>query len=407
MATHYAVAPARALPRGYSGPEMQCDYFDAGACRSCAWMGTPYDRQLADKQATSARTLARQVPAAVWERPVTSAESAFRNKAKLVVGGAPGEVTLGILDGTRRGVDLRACGLYEPGLAAAIPTLADFVDELRLLPYDVPKARGELKHLLVTHSPGGELMVRFVLRGTRQLPRIADGIPELLRRLPQATVVSANLQPEHKAVLEGPEEIVLTDTTSLPMDLGGVRLHLRPNSFFQTNTAVTIELYHQAREWISDIAPRVVWDLYCGVGGFGLYAAAPGRVVRGVETSADAITSAQRSAAELTNAGDIDFVAGDAAISPWERRWPAADLVILNPPRRGIDTRLAADLVRERTAYVLYSSCNPSTLARDIDALAGYRVMRARLFDMFPQTAHSEVLVLLARDQDRAATAAS
>lgn len=376
---------------------MDCDYFDAGRCRSCALMHRPYADQLADKHAAAQATLSAYAGAEVWREPFASRESGFRNKAKLVVGGHPGEVTLGILDGHQGGVDLRECGLYETGLAQALPRLGELVDDLRLLPYDVRKARGELKQLLVTHSPDGELMVRFVLRSTRQLARIADALPDLPARVGAVAVASVNLQPEHKAILEGPEELVLSPTATLAMDLGEVRLHLRPNSFFQTNTAVARGLYRQARAWIDGINPSVVWDLYCGVGGFALYVAAPGRVVRGAEISADAIASARLSAADLGGAGDLDFATGDAARLPGELGWPTPDVVVLNPPRRGVESRLAAHLEQGGPAYVLYSSCNSASLARDLALMPSYRVQRAQVFDMFPQTTHSEVLVLLQR----------
>ena len=377
---------------------MDCSYFDAGVCRSCTLMGTPYEAQLATKQASAAASLSQHVPAHVWTQPFPSRESAFRNKAKLVVGGHPGAVTLGILDGTAHGVDLRECGLYEPGLQAVIPPLAELVDHLRLLPYDVRRARGELKHVLLTHSGTGGTMVRFVLRSTAQLSRIRDVLPRIPEHLPDVRVVSANLQPEHKAIIEGPQEIVLTGANSIPLDVADVRLHLRPNTFFQTNTAVAQGLYEQARDWCAQVQPRVIWDLYCGVGGFALALAAPDREVLGVEIAPEAIASARRSVRELPEgSGMIRFEVGDALDVIGQPGWPAADLVVLNPPRRGVGAELCAELERRAPETIIYSSCHPASLARDLDLLAGYEVGAARLFDMFPQTTHCEVMLLLRR----------
>lgn len=374
---------------------MECGYFDAGRCRSCTLMGIPYAVQLADKDAAARAALHDTIPADAWLAPQPSAESGFRNKAKLVVAGRPGRVTLGILDGRQRGVDLRRCGLHEPGLHAAIPRLARVVDQLGLSPYDVPRRRGELKHLIVTHSPGGRLMTRFVLRSERHLEQIRDALPDL--QAIGADVVSANLLPTHVALLEGHEEVVLTRAESLAMRLPRVTLHLRPRSFFQTNTAVATALYAQASEWIESASPTRILDLYCGVGGFALHAAAPERQVRGVELSADAVASAERSARELSTSragvGDIAFRAGDAT----DDALGDADLVIVNPPRRGIGQELAARLDAASAPHVVYSSCNPTTLARDLAAMPGLRPVAARLFDMFPQTRHAEVLVLLER----------
>ncbi|MCJ8504534.1 23S rRNA (uracil(747)-C(5))-methyltransferase RlmC [Kocuria flava] len=373
---------------------MQCDYHDAGACRSCTLMGRPHDEQLAGKQ-EHCRGLLGERPGLEWLPPVAGPESGFRNKAKMVVGGTADEPTLGILDEQGRGVDLRRCGIAAPGLTAALPALAAFVTRASLVPYDVPARRGELKHLILTESPAGELMLRFVLRSTESVVRIRKHLPALRERLPRLAVVSVNLQPEHKAVLEGPEEIVLTERQTLPMALDDVVLHLRPRSFFQTNTAVAAALYRQAREWADELDPASVWDLYCGVGGFALHVAAPGRTVTGIETSAEAVASAQLSAREAGLTG-VDFAAGDATAFALAAR-EAPELVVVNPPRRGIGPELAGWLESSGAAHVVYSSCNAVTLARDLAAMPSLAPRRARVLDMFPQTRHYEVMVLLER----------
>lgn len=391
---------------------MQCDYFDAARCRSCTLMGVSYADQVADKQRHVADVLAPVTPGTAWLPAHAGPESAFRNKAKLVVGGSPGAVTVGILDRGGSGVDLRHCGLYEPGLAELVPRVADLLDDLGLEPYDVPSRRGELKHVLLTHSPDGESMLRFVLRSQKYLALLRSRLPLILGTLPGVRVVSVNLQPEHKAVTEGEVEIVLTDADVLPMRLGDVELFLRPNSFFQTNTGVATALYRQARDWVARVDPGVVLDLYCGVGGFALQAAvAPGRpdrLVRGVEVASEAIESARRSAVALLASGAtqarVDFAVGDATdvtlLPAVAESASVASLVVVNPPRRGIGPRLAAWLDASPASHVVYSSCNVESLARDLATMPALRPVEARLFDMFPQTGHHEVAVLLERVAD-------
>ena len=379
---------------------MHCDYFEAGRCRSCTLLGTPYAEQLEARQQRAAALLDEVAPGIHWLEPARSPSSQYRNKAKLVVGGRPGRPTLGILDERGRGVDLRRCGLYEPGLASVFDPLHRFVSALGLEPYDVRGRRGELKYLLVTHSPDGEQLVRFVLRSERHLTELRSALPRLLHEVPSLRVVTANLHPEHKAVLEGDVEVPLTRETRLPMRVGDATLLLGPRSFFQTNTVVAAELYRQAARWIRDAAPRTVWDLYCGVGGFALHAAGPGRTVIGVETSAEAVEAA-RAAATLradavgpASAGTVTFEVGDATDTT---RSPAPDLVVVNPPRRGIGTALASWLDASPASHVVYSSCNVESLVRDLAAMPSLRARTGRLFDMFPQTAHAEVAVLLER----------
>jgi 23S rRNA (uracil747-C5)-methyltransferase len=375
------------------GGVVQCEYFSAGLCRSCRLMGVPYQRQLADKQCIAAQTLRAVVPDLRWAEPFASAESGYRNKAKWVVGGDKKNPTIGILDERREGIDLRRCGICEPALIEAFPALVDFISQTGLVPYDVNRRTGDIKYLIVTASPQGELLVRFVLRSLDRLDDISRFLPGLRSVLPQLAVASVNLHPEHKAVLEGDQETVLTEQSTLLMRLGDVSLYLGPQSFFQTNTAVAAGLYQQAAAWAARIAPTSVLDLYCGVGGFALHCApASARSIHGVEVSADAVSGARRSAAGRPDPDRFTFDADDAANGQLD-----ADLVIVNPPRRGLGAPLADRIDNGAARHVIYSSCNPATLAADLARMPSLRAVQARLFDMFPQTTHVEVAVLLER----------
>lgn len=408
-----------------------CHYFASGVCRSCTFIETPIAQQLATKQARCAELLPG-VPSEAWLPAVPGGVVDFRNRAKLAVGGSAGAVTLGILDRGGIGVDLTDCLIHEPGIRDIIPALAEFLNRTGLAPYSVPKRKGELKYAHVTISPDGELMIRFVVRTEHGLQVLRSRTEELRELFPQAAILSVNLLPEHKAVLEGEREEPLVGS-ALAMRLGGhgrgtanagreVTLYLRPQSFFQTNTSVALALYRQASEWVDRVDPRSVWDLYCGVGGFALFTArpafaeprethegaarsddplgastAPGqRDVLGVEMSEQAIVSAERSASE---AGiRARFLSGDAtafALGASEEELP--EFVIVNPPRRGVGESLSTWLEGSPIRHVLYSSCNPESLARDLARMPSFVVREARLFDMFPHTGHLEVAVLLER----------
>lgn len=380
---------------------IHCGYWDAGLCRSCTLIEVPYPQQVGDKHAHIAGLLASIAPDLTWLPPVVSRQSAFRTKAKMVVAGTIDEPTIGILDAHGEGQDLRECPLYPAALAEAFPRLADFVTLARLEPYSVPHRRGELKHVLVTIAPNGELMVRWVLRSTEALARIRKHLPWLLETLPRLTVASINIQPEHKAVLEGDVEEVLTERDTLTMTVNGIDLHLRPQSFFQTNTDVAAALYRQASAWIAQSNPASLWDLYCGVGGFALHGASAGRAVTGVEASAQAVASAQRSRDERSAAGDAamtdtTFIAADAVTWATQQA-DAPQAIVVNPPRRGLGEQLSRWIDSSGADTVIYSSCNAVTLARDLAWMPSFVAREARLFDMFPHTGHGEVAVLLER----------
>lgn len=401
---------------------LDCHYFGAGKCRSCSLIETPYARQLSEKTA-QCRALLPSVADSAWLPPYTAGDRGFRNRVKLVVGGRTGDVTLGILDRDGRGVDLRECAIQAPEISMVLPALAEFLNETGLAPYDVPKRRGELKFAHLTVSPSGDKMLRFVVRSQHGRDVLRSRLERLRQLVPSAAVISVNLLPEHKAVLEGEHEEMLLGT-SLAMGFGALTLHLQPKSFFQTNTAVAQELYAQVAAWVAHAAPASVWDLYCGVGGFALHCAQALRAaaglgvagqrsteqgsaqgssaeatacdIVGVEMSDAAIESAQRSARE--SGLGVRFLAGDAtefaiAAAPADR----PELLIVNPPRRGIGLRLAEWVESSGVPCVVYSSCNPATLASDLAAMPDYAVRSARVFDMFPHTGHLEVAVLLER----------
>ncbi|ALD00032.1 23S rRNA methyltransferase [Actinomyces sp. oral taxon 414] len=433
-----------------------CPLHRSGSCRSCPHQDLPLADQLARKHARVASVLARaRVPDGVWLDPVASAPSRFRNKAKMVVCGTASAPVLGILGPDGRGVDLRRCPLHLREIERALPVLARAVARLRIRPYDVAARRGELKHVLVTASPDGDLMVRWVLRSDRHEAALRAELPRLREELGTLAVMSVNLQPVHQAIIEGEEERLLTDDSPdgdrllMRLRLGddGMRradagragrpghtgrpgrggpgatgagrpgpngrsrelpLLLPTRSFFQTNTAVAEALYTTAAAWAADLDEGAeVWDLFCGVGGFALALAGAdegadgGRRVLGVEVSAPAIAGARRAAALMgLSAGRVRFEAGDARVLD-PGRGAAPDLLVVNPPRRGIGAGLAGRIEASGVRRVLYSSCNPQSLARDLGAMPSLSVRRARLFDMFPHTDHAEVLVELVRRPSR------
>ena len=455
-------APLPAIPTAPAGsaqipldpPPLPCAHFDAGRCRSCTLLRVRTQTRLTRLQEELTQLLDPFAEAASpWRSPVRSPEAGFRNRAKMVAGGTAQDPTFGLLDDEGHGVDLSDCPLYPPAIHAVLAALPPLIRRAQVSPYDVARRRGELKHVLVTAAPSGEVMVRFVLRTHKPVPRLAEHVGLLTESVAAAgfevRVVTANLQPEHAAVLEGPTEVPIAGDDALTVVQGRIPLRVLPQSFLQTNTHVASQLYLQVAQWVDDAEaasprpaedPFVVWDLFCGVGGFALHCARPAgdtsRRVIGVETSAQAVASATRTAGELglaaefttadatlfattavaaadpsasdsdSDSATVDTTSADSVPGTTDAptTLPAPHLLIVNPPRRGLGRQLADWIEASGISDVVYSSCNPQTLARDLAAMGSYRIVEARLLDMFPHTAHAEVVVRLVRSDADAST---
>lgn len=374
---------------------MQCALYDAHRCRSCQWIEQPIAEQLTAKMA-DLQSLLADFSVNAWCAPVSGPEQGFRNKAKMVVSGSVERPLLGMLhrDGTPE--DLTDCPLYPDAFAPVFAALKPFIARAGLTPYNVARKRGELKYLLLTESQlDGGMMLRFVLRSQAKLDQLRAALPWLQAQLPQLKVITANIQPVHMAIMEGEQEIFFTEQQALAESFNDVPLWIRPQSFFQTNPTVASTLYATARDWVRALPVNHMWDLFCGVGGFGLHCATPEMTLTGIEIAPEAIACAKQSAAAL-GLEKLHFQALDSTQFATAQA-DIPQLVLVNPPRRGIGKALCDYLSEMAPEFIIYSSCNAQTMAKDFAHLAGYRVEKVQLFDMFPHTAHYEVLTLLVR----------
>ncbi|BCA40526.1 23S rRNA (uracil(747)-C(5))-methyltransferase RlmC [Kluyvera ascorbata] len=374
---------------------MQCALYDAHRCRSCQWIEQPIAEQLTAKMA-DLQSLLADFSVNAWCAPVSGPEQGFRNKAKMVVSGSVERPLLGMLhrDGTPE--DLTDCPLYPDAFAPVFAALKPFIARAGLTPYNVARKRGELKYLLLTESQlDGGMMLRFVLRSQAKLDQLRAALPWLQAQLPQLKVITANIQPVHMAIMEGEQEIFFTEQQALAESFNDVPLWIRPQSFFQTNPTVASALYATARDWVRALPVNHMWDLFCGVGGFGLHCATPEMTLTGIEIAPEAIACAKQSAAAL-GLEKLHFQALDSTQFATAQA-DIPQLVLVNPPRRGIGKALCDYLSEMAPEFIIYSSCNAQTMAKDFAHLTGYRVEKVQLFDMFPHTAHYEVLTLLVR----------
>lgn len=379
---------------------MQCSYYQQSKCSSCQWIKYPYLTQLNMKQNEILNQLIPFKPLEV-QSPFAGSETAFRNKAKMAVLGTVEKPILGIQNGDEN-VDLCDCPLYTHSMQSILKIVRSYIRKQGLVPYNINKRKGELKFIIINESVSdGEhkYMLRFVVKSDKFVQKIKNTYEQLQDKIRNLLVVSINIQPEHAAILEGSEEIILTDNAFLPMMLNHIPLYIKPKSFFQTNTYIAESLYKTASAWVASLQINSIWDLFCGVGGFGLScvnnATSNDIKLTGIEINSDAIECATKTA-EILDFKHLTFKSLDAthyAIATQD----IPDLVLLNPPRRGAGKYLMQYLERVKPNYVLYSSCNLTSLTEDLRHLTHYQILKVQLFDMFPHTSHMEILVLLAK----------
>lgn len=372
-----------------------CGYFQQGICRSCDLMEVDYRDQLQMKEKLLSESLKDFSPTLLPS--VASQEFSFRNKAKFVVTGTMENPVIGLwgekdLDSGR---ELLECPLHLDEINQALPAIKKFITEAKLVPYNIEAKKGELKGIILFYSPSSkESYLRFIMRSKEAVSRITKHSQTLLKDVPHLKSLSVNIQPVPHALLEGEEEVFITEATSVTHRLGSVDMKLGPRAFVQTNQAVAEKLYATAAEWIQETDADKFLELFCGQGAFSFFAAPYIREGLGIEINADAVLQANLTA-EKQNLPHLKFKSADAGKVASELKAFNPEVILVNPPRRGLAD--ATELImNQRPKHLIYSSCNYETLAQDLKKLSlNYVVKRVQLFDMFPQTRHFETLVLL------------
>jgi len=322
----------------------------------------------------------------------------FRDRAKLSVTGSVEAPVVGLLGegALDEGRELLDCPIHHPRINEVLQALPRWIQQASLTPYQIRDRRGEFKGVILFRSPrSGEMYLRFVLRSKMLLPKLQAFLPVIQQEFPELVCVSVNLQPIPHALLEGPEEILLTARETLEHRLGPWALALAPQAFVQTHSVLAEKLYLTAAEWMRGLALKTAFDLYCGQGAFAFFGAETAQRWIGVEVNPSAVARAQQTA-KTAGLPQVSFVCADArgVKELWAAEQP--DLVLVNPPRAGL--REGRELFKTfRPKHWLYSSCNAETLAEDLEwAQKHYELKRVQIFDLFPHTAHFETLVQLA-----------
>ena len=401
--------------------EAPCPYF--GRCGGCRLQHLRYEAQLALKTKQVTDCLQRLGGIGAFEmRPILPAPEiyGYRNKMEFTVaradagervvpkgrrldpaaGGDGPVVGLHEADRYDAVLDIERCLLQSDRMNALLDEARRFIAERRLTVYDQESGEGLLRFLMLREGKGtGEAMVNMVTSA----PSVSELEPLVGRaqaRVPETSSVVLNVNPKKASVAVGVEEHLLGGRDHIRESLGGLTFQVSAGSFFQTNTAQAERLFGLVLDAAALTGEETVLDLYAGTGAISLLLARRCRRVFGIEVAPAAVADAVRNA-EINGITNCTFLAGEVrfALPELISRGIAADVAVCDPPRAGFHPKALAALATLAPARVVYVSCNPATLARDVGELArsGYRVEWVQPVDMFPHTPHIEVVAHLTR----------
>ncbi|MBE6943690.1 MAG: 23S rRNA (uracil(1939)-C(5))-methyltransferase RlmD [Ruminococcaceae bacterium] len=376
----------------------------AKLCGGCDFWHMDYEEET-DLKAERVRQALNRIGGESFESiPILSAPTCYgyRNKAQYPVSVKKGRAYAGFFRaGTHQVVENEKCLILPPEMDMVKDLVIDYVNQFRVTVYDETTGKGLLRHIYVRRGAvSGEVLVCLAVNG-RKLPRV-EALIERLQKVPGFATLVLSVNTKKGNTVLGDEFITLYGPGYIEDTLCGLTFRLSPRSFYQVNHHQAQRLYDAAISQAEITKEDTVLDLYCGVGTITLaMAKAAGKVI-GVEVVEQAVQDARENALRngITNA---EFICGDAgkAALELEEKGIRVDVVVVDPPRKGLNADAIEALCRFAPRRIVYVSCDPATLARDVALLKdrGYAVKNAQAADLFPRCAHVESVVLLSREK--------
>ena len=369
-------------------------------CGSCQYQGVPYKEQLAAKQKRMKKLLGKFANV----KPIIGMDDPFyyRNKVHAVFDrDKKGNIICGTYEAkTHKVVPIEECMIEDKISQEIIRTIRDMLKSFRIKTYDEDTGYGLLRHVLVRRGfSTDEIMVVLVI-GSPIFPSKNNFVKALRKKYPQITTVVLNVNDKKTSMVLGERDIVIYGKGYIRDTLCGCTFRISPQSFYQVNPVQTEILYKTAIEYAGLGRKETVIDAYCGIGTIGLVAAKRAKNVIGVELNPDAVRDARINAKEnkITNAR---FYQGDAGefMENMAENGEHADVVFMDPPRTGSDKKFMSAVIKLNPSRIVYISCGPETLARDLEYLTkhGYDVRKIQPVDMFSFTDHCENICLLTK----------
>ena len=328
----------------------------------------------------------------------------YRNKAQFPFGkDKDGRIVCGFYAGrTHAIIETDDCLLGVEENREILNTIRTYMEDFRISPYEEASHTGLVRHALIRKGfSTGELMVCLVING-KKLPD-EEQLTKRLRRIKGMHSISYNINQEKTNVILGKETVNLYGPGYITDKIGDISYRISPKSFYQVNPAQTKKLYDVALEYAELSGNEVVWDLYCGIGTISLFLAQKAKMVYGVEVVPEAIEDARQNARQngIENAAFFVGKAEEVLPEQFHKHQVYADVIVVDPPRKGCDKACLDTIVEMAPKRVVYVSCDSATLARDVKYLGerGYEVTRVRGVDQFWWGVHVETVVLLSKGE--------
>ncbi|ACJ32715.1 23S rRNA (uracil(1939)-C(5))-methyltransferase RlmD [Anoxybacillus flavithermus] len=374
-------------------------------CGGCQLQHLDYNAQLEAKRDIVTQALERHSRLnieALDIRPTIGMDDPwhYRNKSQFQVGVKKGHVIAGLYSmNSHELVDIDRCLIQHDATNRVTTVVKAILQDLRIPVYHERKKTGVVRTIVarVGFYTGDVQLV--VVTATKELPRKELFVAEVKRRLPEVKSIAQNINGQKTSLIFGDETIVLAGEPYIQEVLGDLSFELSARAFFQLNPIQTIKLYDEVKKAAALTKNERVVDAYCGVGTIGLWLAREAKEVRGMDTIPEAIDDARQNA-ERHGFTNVMYAVGKAEelLPKWVKEGWKPDVIVVDPPRTGCDHALLKTILQVKPKTVVYVSCNPSSLARDIDTLTKqYRVEYIQPFDLFPHTAHVESVAKLVR----------
>ncbi len=377
-----------------------CHVFDT--CGGCQVQHLSYEGQLQWKQQMVKNAMERlaKLPH-VPVHPVKGMDNPwrYRNKSQIPFGLQDGRVVAGFYQTRSHEIaDTDVCIIQTEEADDLLREMKKELGHLGIAPYNEKTHQGMLRHVVIRKGRAtGEIMVVLITK-KKKFPQQVEAVSAIKRILPQVTSIVQNVNDEKTNVIFGEKTITLWGKDVIEDLIGDVRFEISARSFYQVNPEQTEVLYQQALDYAQLTGTETVIDAYCGIGTISLFLAKQAKQVLGVEIVPQAIEDAKRNA-EINGLHNTYFEAGpaEAVIPKWYKEGKTADVLVVDPPRKGCDEALLQTILEQKPKRVVYVSCNPATLARDLRILedGGYATQEVQPVDMFPQTTHCEAVAWL------------